>query len=367
MAIRTTHFKCMDDNGYWHLAAGPKCEDSVSATSNISNCSSALPEYIDIKHTMLFDTILEPRTKLYTTPSIQAPALHKYRSAERTVTEQVDVASGEVFHCRQTGGRPPVSWNVTDAKKVGESLATDDSGKIIRHFQINTTVSEIDFAFLTKSANVPYTGYYSVEYYDEKETGAPVKFTLPTREFIVTKYVEKQISMPPPLSSTWDPSASQKWRPCTGPHYPRKMCPRMRGCSITETAEYLTPWRAVPWKGSMSQDLSTLIADVSFKHGNFKDKDQTVFLKARAGENEDTKEVFGFKVKSLEFCHKRVEGISNKAIFMWPQRHRIRGKVPMGCNMLRVLALARHPCCADPVMIWHAKLASTQPYRFNQA
>ena len=64
---------------------------------------------------------------------------------------------------------------------------------------------------------------------------------------------------------------------------PRK-CLRMRGCSITETAEYLTPWRTVPWKGSMSQDLSTLIADVSFKHGNFKDKDQTVFLKARAGE-----------------------------------------------------------------------------------
>ena len=74
-------FKCMDDNGYWHLAAGPKCEDSVSATSNISNCLSALPEYIDIKHTMLFDTDTGAAYETIYNAEYPGSALHKYRSA----------------------------------------------------------------------------------------------------------------------------------------------------------------------------------------------------------------------------------------------------------------------------------------------
>ncbi|ACO68155.1 predicted protein [Micromonas commoda] len=102
----------------------------------------------------------------------------------------------------------PMNWNVTEAKKVGESLATDGSGKMIRHFTIETAVSELEFAFLTKGSDVPYTGFYNVEYYDEKDSGAPVRFVMPSREFIITKYVEKEIDMPPWESSTWDPSPS---------------------------------------------------------------------------------------------------------------------------------------------------------------
>ena len=54
-----------------------------------------------------------------------------------------------------------MNWNVTEAKKVGESLATDGSGKMIRHFTIETAVSELEFAFLTKGSDVPYTGFYN--------------------------------------------------------------------------------------------------------------------------------------------------------------------------------------------------------------
>ena len=305
-------FKCMDDNGYWHLAAGPKCEDSVSATSNISNCLSALPEYIDIKHTMLFDTDTGAAYETIYNAEYPGSALHKYRSAERTVTEQVDVASGEVFHCRQTGGRPPVSWNVTDAKKVGESLATDDSGKIIRHFQINTTVSEIDFAFLTKSANVPYTGYYSVEYYDEKETGAPVKFTLPTREFIVTKYVEKQISMPPPLSSTWDPSAScRNGDPAQDLTIPAKMPENARLFNHRDRRIF----------DAMADGTMEGVNVTGFEHPYRGRKLQARKLQGQGPNclpegscwgNEDTKEVFGFKVKSLEFAINAWKGSQTK-------------------------------------------------------
>ena len=192
-------FNGTDPYGNWHKAAGPACEGA--------GCP-ALPDYLDIKHTMLFDTDTGAASETISNAEFPMSTLHKYRSPERIVTEQILSETGEAFYCEQSEGRTPMNWNVTEAKKVGESLATDGSGKTIRHFTIETAVSELDFAFLTKNADVPYTGFYNVEYYDEKDSGAPVRFVLPAREFIVTKYVEKEIDMPPSDSSTWDPSPS---------------------------------------------------------------------------------------------------------------------------------------------------------------
>ena len=192
-------FNGTDPYGNWHKAAGPACEGA--------GCP-ALPDYLDIKHTMLFDTDTGAASETISNAEFPMSTLHKYRSPERIVTEQILSETGEAFYCEESEGRVPMNWNVTEAKKVGESLATDGSGKTIRHFTIETAVSELDFAFLTKNADVPYTGFYNVEYYDEKDSGAPVRFVLPAREFIVTKYVEKEIDMPPSDSSTWDPSPS---------------------------------------------------------------------------------------------------------------------------------------------------------------
>ena len=192
-------FNGTDPYGNWHMAAGPECEGD--------GCP-ALPEYLDIKHTMLYDADTAAASETISNPEFPTSTLHKYRSPRRIVTEQIDIDSGEAFYCEESDGRMPMNWNVTEAKKVGESLATDGSGKMIRHFTIETAVSELEFAFLTKGSDVPYTGFYNVEYYDEKDSGAPVRFVMPSREFIITKYVEKEIDMPPWESSTWDPSPS---------------------------------------------------------------------------------------------------------------------------------------------------------------
>lgn len=190
-------FNGTDPYGNWHKAAGPACEGA--------GCP-ALPDYLDIKHTMLFDTDTGAASETISNAEFPMSTLHKYRSPERIVTEQILSETGEAFYCEQTEGRTPMNWNVAEAKKVGESLATDGSGKTIRHFTIETAVSELEFAFLTKNSDLPYTGFYNIEYYDEKDSGAPVRFSLPAREFIITKYVEKEIDMPPSESPTWDAS-----------------------------------------------------------------------------------------------------------------------------------------------------------------
>ena len=122
----------------------------------------ALPEYLDIKHTMLYDADTAAASETISNPEFPTSTLHKYRSPRRIVDQQIDIDSGEAFYCEESDGRMPMNWNVTEAKKVGESLATDGSGKMIRHFTIETAVSELEFAFLTKGSDVPYTGFYNV-------------------------------------------------------------------------------------------------------------------------------------------------------------------------------------------------------------
>ena len=122
--------------------------------------------------------------------------------------EQIDLETNKPFYCTETGGQPPAVWNVTSAKKVGESTSTEDASKIIRHFTIETFITEAQHLFINKGADVPYTGVYTVNYYDDKKTGAPVRFVLSDREFIVNNYVEREIEFPPPESPAWDPSDS---------------------------------------------------------------------------------------------------------------------------------------------------------------
>ena len=329
-------FKCMDDNGYWHAAAGPICEDSASVayptnmsnSTNISNCASALPEYIDIKHTMLFDTATGAASETIYNAEYPASTLHKYRSAERTVTEQIEVVSGEAFYCRETEGRIPVNWNVTEAKKVGESLATDGSGKIIRHFTIQTAISEIDFAFLTKNAYLPYTGYYNIEYYDEKDSGAPVRFVLPAREFIITKYVEKQIDMPPPQSTTWDPSASCRHGdptvdltlPAKMPdnvllfnHRDRRLFDAMAGGTMEEVnaTGFENPYGGRKLLGKIGPDCAP---------------------EGSCWGYEETDTVFGFKVKSLDFAINAWRGSPTKPFSCGLSDISFEAKCPWGAT-----------------------------------
>jgi hypothetical protein len=78
--------------------------------------------------------------------------------------------------------------------------------------------------FLTNGAGVPYTGTYTVNYYDDKKTGAPVRFVTGDREFIVHTYVEREIELPPPESSAWDMSEScRDGDPSTDLSIPSKM------------------------------------------------------------------------------------------------------------------------------------------------
>lgn len=285
-----------DPYGTWHMAAGPECEGA--------GCP-ALPEYLDIKHTMLFDIDTGAASETISNAEFPMSTLHKYRSPERIVTEQILSETGEAFYCEQSEGRTPMNWNVTEAKKVGESLATDGSGKTIRHFTIETAVNELDFAFLTKNSDVPYTGFYTVEYYDEKASGAPVRFVLPAREFIITKYVEKEIDMPPSDSPTWDPSeACRSGDANEDLTLPAKMNMNValfnfrdraiveaiingevEGLNATNTEN---PWKSRKLQGSFKSYLKPY-------QGPTCDPEGSCFG------NEDTTEVFGFNFKKLTF------------------------------------------------------------------
>jgi len=203
------------DNGTWHLAAGPKCEGA--------DCP-ALPEYVDIQHTMLFDSDTGAASETKFNAEFWRSRLHTYSSAMRVVTEQIDLETNKPFYCTETEGEPPAVWNVTSAKKVGESTSTEDPSKIIRHFTIETFITETQHVFLTNGAGVPYTGTYTVNYYDDKKTGAPVRFVTGDREFIVHTYVEREIELPPPESSAWDMSEScRDGDPSTDLSIPSKM------------------------------------------------------------------------------------------------------------------------------------------------
>jgi hypothetical protein len=285
-----------DPYGNWHKAAGPACEGA--------GCP-ALPEYLDIKHTMLFDIDTGAASETISNAEFPMSTLHKYRSPERIVTEQILSETGEAFYCEQSEGRTPMNWNVTEAKKVGESLATDGSGKTIRHFTIETAVNELDFAFLTKNSDVPYTGFYTVEYYDEKASGAPVRFVLPAREFIITKYVEKEIDMPPSESPTWDPSpacrsgdanedltlpAKMNMNVALFNHRDRRIVEaivegEIEGMNATNIEN---PWKSRKLQGSFKSYLKPY-------QGPTCDPEGSCFG------NEETTEVFGFNFKKLTF------------------------------------------------------------------
>jgi hypothetical protein len=254
---------------------------------------------------MLFDIDTGAASETISNAEFPMSTLHKYRSPERIVTEQILSETGEAFYCEQSEGRTPMNWNVTEAKKVGESLATDGSGKTIRHFTIETAVNELDFAFLTKNSDVPYTGFYTVEYYDEKASGAPVRFVLPAREFIITKYVEKEIDMPPSDSPTWDPSeACRSGDANEDLTLPAKMNMNValfnfRDRAIVEAivngeveglnaTNVENPWKSRKLQGSFKSYLKPY-------QGPTCDPEGSCFG------NEETTEVFGFNFKKLTF------------------------------------------------------------------
>ena len=81
-----------DPYGTWHMAAGPECEGA--------GCP-ALPEYLDIKHTMLFDIDTGAASETISNAEFPMSTLHKYRSPERIVTEQILSETGEAFYCEQ--------------------------------------------------------------------------------------------------------------------------------------------------------------------------------------------------------------------------------------------------------------------------
>ena len=183
----------LDDT--WHKAAGP--------------VGALLPEYIDIVHEVLYDS--DTRATSEATHNAEYPdaILHTYKSAYREVNEQISKTTGQSSYCFELDGDGDgdgdvAGWNVTEAVKVGESLAAD--GRMVRHFRIGAGISEAQHDALTLNApeEVPYTGSYTVEYYDDKATGHPVRFVMAGREFIVTSYEEVDVEFPDPDDEAWD-------------------------------------------------------------------------------------------------------------------------------------------------------------------
>ena len=88
-------FNGTDPYGNWHMAAGPECEGD--------DCP-ALPEYLDIKHTMVYDVDTAAASETISNPEFPLSTLHKYRSPRRIVTEQIDINSGAAFYCEESEG-----------------------------------------------------------------------------------------------------------------------------------------------------------------------------------------------------------------------------------------------------------------------
>ena len=176
----------------WHKAAGP--------------AGAAVPEYIELTHEVLYDSDTHATSEATWNAEYPDSIVHKYRSAVRQVIEQLDKSTGDASYCFELDGvesEDTAVWNVTEAVKVGESLS---EGRMVRHFRIGTGITEAQHTVLTLNAGeeVPYTGSYTVEYYDDKATGHPVKFVMAEREFIVTSYEEVDVEFPEPWDDAWD-------------------------------------------------------------------------------------------------------------------------------------------------------------------
>ena len=110
----------------------------------------------------------------------------------------------ENYYCEEKFPTGPETFNVTGAEKVGE---TEVDGRVVREFVITTPVTKMQHNFLTGfDPDVAYTGESTVKYFDDKLTGAPVKFSFGGKVIVVTHYDEREISLPPADDSFWDPT-----------------------------------------------------------------------------------------------------------------------------------------------------------------
>ena len=127
-----------------------------------------------------------------------------YKSPERVVKRQLNYMHDyQESYCQEKFPTGPEVFNVTGAEKVGE---TEVDGRVIREFAISTPVTKMQHNFLTGFDGTPYTGTSTVKYFDDKLSGAPVKFSFGGKDIVVTYYEEKEISLPPADDSSWDPS-----------------------------------------------------------------------------------------------------------------------------------------------------------------
>ena len=186
---------CVNDiDDTWHKAAGP--------------AGAGAPEYIDIQHDILYDSHTHATSEVTYNAEYTDSIIHTYRSALRTVVEQVQKNTEDAFYCYEVDGKGEETtiWNVTEAVKVGESLTTDGTNRMIRHFTIETTITEEQHValHLNDADEVEFTGVYKLEYYDDKANGHPYKFVMANREFIVTAFEEKEVDFPPPEDDVWD-------------------------------------------------------------------------------------------------------------------------------------------------------------------
>ena len=133
-----------------------------------------------------------------------AAIVSTYKSPERVVKRQPNFMDDyQQMYCQEKFPTGPEVFNVTGAEKVGE---TEVDGRVVREFAITTPVTKMQHNFLTGFDGTPYTGTSTVKYFDDKLSGAPVKFSFGGKDIVVTYYEEKEISLPPADDSSWDPS-----------------------------------------------------------------------------------------------------------------------------------------------------------------
>lgn len=177
-------FAFVDSAGIKHGAA---------VTDNVTNAT-----YLDVSYNVVFDSETKAVQEIMANKEYPDNMLASYKSTSREVRMQLTPSTGQASYCVEFNYANPEDnaatvWNVTDARKVGEALATDGTGRTIRQFVLSTAVSRDQHLMLNDmdTSKSPYTSFYNVTYFDDRATGYPVKFLLGDQTVLVTKYVER--------------------------------------------------------------------------------------------------------------------------------------------------------------------------------
>lgn len=123
-----------------------------------------------------------------------------FKSAARKTDTQI--TNGKSYYCEEELENHSPSYDIESAAKIGEEMM---DGVAVRHFMMETKVSEQQHLALHNfDDTVPYTGLFTINYYDNRETLHPVKFTIGTTVMKVVSFEEGGVNLPEGKDPVWD-------------------------------------------------------------------------------------------------------------------------------------------------------------------